>query len=364
VDEHHWRLLVRHFSGEASAAEREELRAWTGADPARAAEVESLRTVWEASGALPARGDADAAWARVAARTGLGAARDGAVTPIHAHRARTGPTPAAARSGWRTAMLRIAAVLVVGFAAALLTGPGRGLVGDHLLRHTVATGKGEQKTLRLADGTRVRLGVESRLSWPRRFGSGRRDVRLRGAAYFDVAHDARRPFTVYTDDAVTRVLGTRFTVRDYPGSEPARIAVTDGRVAVRPAHATAAADAILARGDAAEIAPAGAAAVIRRADERRDLAWTRGTITFQNAPVSDVAAEVSRWYDVDLRVPDPALAGRHLTITFDNEPLETVLQDMAAALNARVERRGLTVILAPGPARASEPRPGPPAYSL
>lgn len=362
MDEHHWGLLVRVFSGEASAAERDELRAWAAADPANAAEMESLRTVWEASGALRARGDADAAWARVAARTGLAAARDGSVIPLH--RARGGPMPAAARPGWRTAVLRIAAVLVVGFAAALATPFGR----DHLLRHTVTTGKGEQVALRLPDGTRVRLGVESRLSWPRRFGAGRRDVRLRGAAYFDVAHDAARPFTVYTDDAVTRVLGTRFTVRDYPGSEPARIAVTDGRVAVSSAHGAGndAAAAILARGDAAEVAPTGAPAVIRAVDERRDLAWTRGTITFQNAPVSEVAAEVSRWYDVDLRVPDPALAGRHLTITFDHEPLETVLQEMAAALNAHLDRRGLTVILtpAPAPARGSEPRSSTPAYSL
>ena len=353
MDDHHWRLLVRHFSGEATPAERDELRAWAGADPTRAAEVESLRTVWEAAGTLPARGGADAAWARVASRTGLDRAHDGTVISLGAHRA---------RPAWRTAALRIAAVLVVGLAAALATPFGR----DHVLRHTVITGKGEQIALRLPDGTRVRLGVESRLSWPRWFGAaGTRDVRLRGAAYFDVAHDAERPFTVYTDDAVTQVLGTRFTIRDYPGAEPARIAVTDGRVAVRPARAARTAQpAILARGDAAELAPTGAEAVIRRADEQRDLAWTRGTITFQNAPVSDVAAEVSRWYDVDLRVPDAALAARHLTITFDHEPLDTVLQDMAAALNARVERRGLTVILTPAPARASEPRPGTPAYSL
>jgi transmembrane sensor len=353
--------LVRDFSGEASAAEREELRVWAEAAPERAAELQSLRTVWEAAGALPVRGDADAAWARVAERTRLAEAPHGLVTPIHAHRARTGPMHAAASSGWRTAVLRIAAVLVVGFAAALATPFGR----DHVLRHTVVTGKGEQLALRLPDGTRVRLGVESRLSWPRWFGSARRDVRLRGAAYFDVAHDAARPFTVFTDDAVTQVLGTRFTVRDYPGAEPARIAVTDGRVAVRSAHAASAtAAAILARGDAAEVAPTGAPAVIRHVDAQRDLAWTRGTITFQNAPVRDVAAEVSRWYDVDLQVPDAALAARHLTITFDHEPLDTVLQDMAAALNARVERHGLTVILTPTPGRASEPRPGTPAYSL
>jgi ferric-dicitrate binding protein FerR (iron transport regulator) len=76
VDERHWRLLVRTLSGEASPAEREELRRWTEEDPARAAEVESLRVLWDATGALPARASAnpDAAWRRVARRTGLDAA--------------------------------------------------------------------------------------------------------------------------------------------------------------------------------------------------------------------------------------------------------------------------------------------------
>ncbi|HEX6747435.1 MAG TPA: FecR domain-containing protein [Longimicrobium sp.] len=357
MDERLWQVLVRHFSGVATPAEEEELRAWGEAGPANAAELRALRAVWDASGGLPARGRAGAAWSRVAGRTGI-AAGDGAIPGVHPIHARR---PAAKPFAWRAAVLRIAAVLVVGFAAALLTPFGR----DHVLRHTVATGKGEQKTLRLADGTTVRLGVSSRLSWPRRFGGSARDVRLNGAAYFDVAHDARRPFTVYTPDAVTRVLGTRFTVRDYAGSEPARIAVTEGRVAVLPASAPTrdlAGAAILVRGQAAEVA-SGRAAVVRTADEQRDLAWTRGTITFTNAPVRDVAAEVSRWYDVDLQVPDPALAARHLTITFDHEPLETVLQEMAAALNARVERRGLTVVLTAAPPARTE-RPAAPTYTL
>jgi ferric-dicitrate binding protein FerR (iron transport regulator) len=358
VDERHWQMVVRVFSGEATPAERAEVERWAAADAANAAELDALRAVWEATGRLPARGDADRAWARLAARTV--AAHDPQVVSLAARRR------AAAVPAWRTAALRIAAALVVALGAAALWGPVSGAVHDHVLNHTVTTGRGERLALRLPDGTRVSLGVQSRLSWPRRFGAARRDVRLQGAAYFEVAHDAARPFTVYSADAVTRVLGTKFSVRDYP-AEPARIAVTEGRVAVSPStdpspqHAAA----ILVKGDAAQVDARGGTDVIHRADEGRELAWTRGSIAFQNAPVRDVAAEVSRWYDVDVRVTDPELAARHLTITFDHEPLETVLRDMAAALNAHVERHGLTVILAPAPA---DPRggahPAGPTYSL
>jgi transmembrane sensor len=331
---------------------------WAAADAANAAELDALRAVWEATGRLPARGDADAAWRRVAARTGLDrAAGDAKVVSLASRRAPAQPA-------WRTAVLRIAAVLVVALGAAALWSPVGNVVRDHVLNHTVTTGRGERVALRLPDGTRVSLGVQSRLSWPRSFGASRRDVRLQGAAYFEVAHDARRPFTVYTPDAVTRVLGTKFSVRDYP-AEPARIAVTEGRVAVQPStRAAAEPAAILVKGEAAQVDARGATAVIYRADEGRELAWTRGSIAFQNAPVRDVAAEVSRWYDVDLQVPDPSLAARHLTITFDHEPLETVLHDMSAALNAHVERHGLTVILQPAPAPRPDTRPADPTYSL
>lgn len=267
MDDRHWRLLVRQFSGEASAAERDELRAWVNAEPGRAAEIERLRALWEATGthAPPAQPRTDAAWQRVAARTGVGRAEEPRVIPLHPRRS----------AGWRTAALRVAAVLVVGFAAALLTPQGGGVLNDHVLGRTIRTGTGQQRSFTLADGTRVRLGVQSRLTVPRWFRGDRRDVRLTGAAYFEVAHDARRPFSVYTADAVTRVLGTRFSVRDYGGAEPARIAVTEGRVAVLPSRAATAdlsAAAILTRGQAAEVNGGARAAVVRRADERRDLA--------------------------------------------------------------------------------------------
>jgi len=223
----------------------------------------------------------------------------------------------------------------------------------------VSTGKGERLSLVLDDGKRVMLGVESRLRVPRRFGAHARDVRLEGAAYFDVAHDHSRPFTVYTADAVTRVLGTRFTVRDYAGNEPARVAVTEGRVAVRPAGARGgmpAAGTLLVRGQAAMVDPAAHRVVRETTSRMRDLAWTQGTLAFDNAPVSEVVAEISRWYEVDLRVGSSTLATRHLTIAFDREPLETILQEIAAVLNARVERRGGVIYLTPSaPARREPP---------
>lgn len=71
--------------------------------------------------------------------------------------------------------------------------------------------RGETRAVRLADGTMLRLDGATRLVV--RYGETARQVTLSGgAAFFDVAHDPARPFTVYAGDGMVRVLGTAFNV--------------------------------------------------------------------------------------------------------------------------------------------------------
>lgn len=351
MEERQWRLLVRYFSGEASTAEEQEVRRWMQTDPANLEEVKALRSLWDASGVLPNGPDEDAAWAKVMERTGLAPS---ARSPLHAP-----PAPRSTRRPraiWQGPLLRVAAMLVLLAGSLLVWRPASRAFSEHVLQRTVTTGKGERVQLVLADGSRVLLGVESRLRYPRRFRGDRRDVHLEGVAYFEVARDPRRPFSVYTADAVTRVLGTKFTVRNYRGSEPVRVAVAEGKVAVRPAASPAgdaSATTLLRGGEAVELALGRVRAVVDPVDERRDLAWTRGTIAFTNAPVPEVLTEIGRWYDVSVRVTDPTLAARHLTISFENEPLDMLLREIAAALGARLVRHEEGFLLAP----ASTARP-------
>ena len=98
-------------------------------------------------------------------------------------------------------------------------------------------------------------------------------------------------------------------------------------------------------GDAARLEADGRLAAERVPDADGELAWTRGELVFRGAPVAEVAAAVRRWYGVELRIADPALAGRHLTTSFASDSRERVLHVIALALGARVELRGDTAIL-------------------
>jgi transmembrane sensor len=85
----------------------------------------------------------------------------------------------------------------------------------------------------LADGSTLTLQPRSRVSFAKDFGIGtKRIVYLSGEAFFDVARDTEKPFFVYANELVTKVLGTSFTVRAYQDDESVNVKVRTGRVSV------------------------------------------------------------------------------------------------------------------------------------
>ena len=86
--------------------------------------------------------------------------------------------------------------------------------------------------VRLEDGTVITLGKNSRLSYPAHFQKHKREVFLSGEAFFDVSKDPARPFLVYANETVTKVLGTSFEIRAFENSQNVTVHVRTGRVSV------------------------------------------------------------------------------------------------------------------------------------
>ncbi|CAG4990430.1 hypothetical protein DYBT9275_00527 [Dyadobacter sp. CECT 9275] len=84
----------------------------------------------------------------------------------------------------------------------------------------------------LQDGSTVLLNPQSKISYPAKFGSDKREVYLSGEAFFDIAKDPSKPFFVYANEVVTKVLGTSFFVRSYTNEKEVSVSVKTGRVAV------------------------------------------------------------------------------------------------------------------------------------
>jgi transmembrane sensor len=209
-----------------------------------------------------------------------------------------------------------------------------------------ATAIGAIESVLLSDGTRVVLAPGSRLSVASSFGQGARDVTLEGIARFTVRHDAAAPFVVHAGGATVRDIGTQFVVRAPSAGDASvvSVAVLEGAVTVASSSAEQNATAVRA-GDRAELRADGrvvseAGAVGGDAD-----AWMRGELVYQNATLDVVRDDLRRWYGIDLRVADATLATRRLTGTFERASVDEVLQRIALALGATVERSGAVATL-------------------
>ncbi len=210
------------------------------------------------------------------------------------------------------------------------------------------SGVGKPDTVHLADGSSVVLAPGSHLSVSARYGAGERQVDLRGEAYFDVVHDDTRPFVVHAGGAVIRDVGTTFAVRAREDAV-VRVAVTSGAILLGSTTGAADSGVVLHQGDAGTVGARGVVHATRGGATDDDVAWKEGRLVFRNASLSEVAAEVKRWYGIELRFDDAALAQGHLTHTaMAGEPVENLLNIIAQTRGARWEKRGDTVDMHPG----------------
>lgn len=330
-----WIALDRYFSGECTAAEAAVVERWAAAEPARADELEAARLVWREAGVVRKRFDVAAARATVHARMAE-------PTPIRPPRFDVG-------SGTRRWAIAAGLAAVLGAGLVWRAVERAAPVGQALAAATEhRTARGERAEFRLADGTRVMLGPESRLAVSAAYGTDSREVELEGQAYFEVVHDERRPFAVRAKDAIARDLGTRFDVRAYRGEAGVRVVVAEGKVALgsrSTAQDVSMAGQVLAANQIGELRANGQVAVRTNVNVATYLGWTSGHLVFEDTPLVDALPELNRWYNLDFRLGDSSLAHLPLTGTLEDRPTAATLDLLAIALGVKVERRGGTVIL-------------------
>ena len=325
--------IARYVTGRCTPDEAAETRRWLAQDPARAALVNGLLRVWELVRRVSHVWDVDGAW------RGLGVGRE----PDHSLPLSMIACPersegdrgagAEARSwAWRVAAV---AVLVCATLAGVLVFRGRRPAVEPL--REIATRRGQRATLRLADGTRVDLGVASAIRYAPTYGGTKRDVYLEGEAYFEVAPDPKKPFTVYAANAITRDRGTKFGVRAYPGASRVEVVVVEGSVDLSGL--------VLGAADLGRLDRGGRLRIERGVDTAAWLGWRRDRLVFRNTPLRAALAQLGRWYDTDLQLGDSALGDYPLTASLHGQPLDKVLDLISAALNVRVARRDSTILL-------------------
>lgn len=200
---------------------------------------------------------------------------------------------------------------------------------------------GRRTRHQLPDGTRVWLNVDSRISYPAAFASDQRAVYLRGEAFFAVTYDAQRPFVIRTPDARVQVLGTTFNVK--VASKHTEAVVVDGSVSFGPTDATR--SLILRANDRAVLDPTTGQTTKTTVDAQRYVAWTDGTLIFEDQPLNEVILTLEKWYDVRFTLDNPVLGTCQVTAKFENLALSTVLDQIQFIIPIRYRIEGKRVFV-------------------
>lgn len=173
---------------------------------------------------------------------------------------------------------------------------------------SVAVPPGKSYDIVLADGTKVWLYADSKLTYPLTFSGKERAVYLQGQAEFDVTHDASHPFVVITDKVDARVLGTEINVSCYP-NEAAHVALIRGVVAVSGRNGEH--SVTLKPGQGATLQSTGLFAVAEENMETYEY-WKNGYLYFDDQPMTTIAKSLERWYRVPFVIDNPLLSQKRL----------------------------------------------------
>ncbi|PYO37001.1 MAG: hypothetical protein DMD74_02050 [Gemmatimonadetes bacterium] len=142
-------------------------------------------------------------------------------------------------------------------------------------------------------------------------------------------------------------LGTEFDVHAYGHEDGVQVVVAKGSVALRAPSAAGTSRLNLHARDRGVIDARGRAT--RTSGVRLDnfVAWTRGSLVFEDAPLPRVLAELARWYDLDVATADRSLDDERVTIAFSSASADDALSALARVLNVRFTRTGRAVRLLP-----------------
>lgn len=207
-----------------------------------------------------------------------------------------------------------------------------------------------QQLVTLPDGTTVVLNQHSRLTYPESFAGKVREVTLTGEGYFDVAHDASRPFIVKTGSIQTTVLGTAFNVQAYDTLADIVVTVTRGQVVVADTRqADKAPYDSLSRNEQLTVHTALRQAEKTALDAAEAIAWKAQLLIFDKVTMAEAARQISERFKVSLTIENDALKNCVVNGTFQQASgVEHVVRMLSMAVRAQYKIQGNKVTITGG----------------
>lgn len=306
-------LILRVLRGDGSEIEERQVRKWRESSSANQRQYALMARLWNLTEA-EARSPGPPVPATTAAIV-RAAERRRAVKRIK------GPL------GRRLAVWGIAAAAVLAIGLGVTRWRAAKAPPGDFAATEFAAGVGETMTVTLNDGSFVRLAPDSRIRVSD--GARERELWLEGRAFFAVARDEDRPFTVHTAAGSATVLGTRFELQS--DHRNLRLVVVEGRVAVSAGGTRVE----VGEREVGEVHDGSPPSVRQVENLSSLLQWPGGILVFQNTPLSRAAEEISRFFDRPVELTESVPADRRVTAWFGTETFEEVVQTLCVVTDVQ-----------------------------
>jgi ferric-dicitrate binding protein FerR (iron transport regulator) len=311
---------VKQLLGEATQDEEHDVKQWLAADPSNTAYYNQLKQVWDTSRELAAHStvNENKAWEKFKQRIHA---------PVSEKKSRPVLLP------WMKIAASVLLIIGLGWIGFKLLAPGQPV--KELLVQTQQT----VLTDTLPDGSTVTLNRASSIAYPSRFKGSTRPVILKGEAFFNVAPDKKKPFTISVNDVQVTVVGTSFNVKSHEGNT--EVVVETGIVRVTKNGTT-----VELKAHEKIMIPAKDSIVQKEevSDQLYQYYRTREFVC-DDTPLWKLVEVLNEAYDAHIVIGRKELRELRLTTAFNNESFDQVLEVIRITFDIKVIKTGNQVIL-------------------
>jgi transmembrane sensor len=205
----------------------------------------------------------------------------------------------------------------------------------------------QKKQVMLTDGSKIWVNSGSELKYPQTFNGKTREVYLEGEAYFDIKHDAFKPFIIHTGKVITTVLGTAFNIKADNLQHTVVVTVTRGKVSVANGDEKLG---VITPNQQISFNTVNKQHLQRNVDAKQTIAWQDTDIHFDDITFADAAQQLQQRFKVKIDFANDKIKNCRFTGTaIEGEKLDKILKVICAFNNATYQTKADGTISIDGP---------------